>query len=279
MKPFRKAILFLLLLTFLEIFLRKGFIGQLIPISIPPGLGGLLVFTAFAVCAWFITKRFAYSDQMKMGDLGISFSKKNQLEFYMGLIVGVALWGIVALSQSIFAGFSWILRPDFNALTLIHGLFFIFIADLGTELYMRGYPLIKLEEGVGVKAAIGIMVLFELLKGFVFNIGGDLLFYAISIPVLHTIFFSIIYFKTRRLGASLGVHTGANFITISIFDLRIEQSGQVIPAGLFQADTDLENLSIEALQMPWLVMAGVFCFAVFIWWNNTKRFGIVHDRN
>ena len=91
--------------------------------------------------------------------------------------------------------------------------------------------------------------------------------YAIVIPVLHVIFFSIIYFKTRRLGASLGIHTGANFITISIFDLRVEQTGQLIPAGVFQSDTSLENLSVHALQMPWVIMALMFSVIVYCWWK------------
>ena len=193
-------------------------------------------------------------------------SKPNQFDFLIGFLVGVVLWGIVSLSQSYFAGFSWVLRPDFNAITLIHGLVFIFIADLGTELYTRGYPLIKLEEGFGAKMAIAIMVFFEIFKSFAYSPGGDLFYYAIIIPVLHIVFFSIIYFKTRRLGASLGVHTGANLVSISIFDLREEQSGQIIPSGIFQADAELENLSIHALQIPWVVMATLFIVATYIWW-------------
>ena len=110
------------------------------------------------------------------------------------------------------------------------------------------------------------MVLFVGMKSFSFDMEGELLFYAMMIPALHTIFFSIIYFKTKRLGASLGIHTGANFITISIFDLRIEQPGQAIPSGIFQPSVELETLSLTALQLPWVVMALFFSVAVYIWW-------------
>ncbi len=266
MKPFGKAIIFLVLLTLLDFLLRKGFIGHFFPFPLPQNFNVMLLFTLFAGCAWIITKQFARSDQMSLDDLGISMSGKNQVEFLVGFLAGSALWGIVALSQSLFAGFSWIIRPEFSAISLIYGLLFIFIADLGTELYTRGYPLSKLEESLGAKVAIVLMVFFEILKSFAFNIGGDLLFYAVLIPALHIVFFSIIYFKTRRLGASLGVHTGANFITISIFDLRVEQPGQAIPAGIFKANTDLETLSIHALQIPWVVMAVLFIVVTYIWW-------------
>ncbi len=256
-----------MLLTLIDFLFRKGLVGHFLPFVLPLNLNILLLFAMFTGCAWFITKRFAQSDQMRLNDLGISLSKSNQIDFFIGFVVGTVLWGIVSLSQSLFTGFSWVLRPDFNALTLIHGLVFIFIADLGTELFTRGYPLIKLEEGFGAKAAIAIMVFFEVLKSLAFNIGSDLLLYAVLIPTLHIVFFSIIYFKTRRLGASLGVHTGANFITISVFDLRIEQPGQAIPAGIFQADADLETLSLHALQLPWVVMALMFSIATYIWWT------------
>ena len=266
MKPAVKAILFLILLALLDFLLRKGFVSHFIPFPLPSNLSALLLFTVFAGCAWFITKWYARSDNMSMSDLGISLSRSNQYDLTAGFAVGVVLWGIVALSQSVFAGFSWVLRPDFNWLSLLYGLFFIFIADLGTELYMRGYPLVKLEEGFGAKMAVVIIVLVEVLKSVAFNFGSDLFLYAVIIPVLHVLFFSIIYFKTRRLGASLGIHIGANFITISIFDLRPEQAGQVIPSGLFQANTDLENLSVHALQLPWVVMAVLFSIAVYVWW-------------
>ena len=205
---------------------------------------------------------------MSMNDLGISLSRRNQFEFIVGFFVGVGLWGIVSICQSFSADFSWVLRPDFDPLTLIHGLLFIFVADLGTELYTRAYPLSKLGAGFGARMAILIMVLIEVGKSVGYNYGSDLLLYAVLIPVLHIVFFSIIYFKTKRLGASLGVHTGANFITISIFDLRPAQPGQAIPAGLFQADTGLESLSVHALQLPWVVMAILFSAAMYFWWIN-----------
>lgn len=169
------------------------------------------------------------------------------------------------------ADYSWILRPDINLLNIFYGLIFIFIADLGTELYTRGYPLTKFKESFGVKYAIIIMVFFVGLKSFSFDLKGEFLFYTILIPALHTIFFSIIYFKTKRLGSALGAHTGANFITISIFDLRIEQPGQAIPAGIFQPNVELESLSLGALQLPWVFMALIFSVAVYFWWDKKER--------
>ena len=57
-------------------------------------------------------------------------------------------------------------------------------------------------------------------------------------------FYSIIYFKTKRLGTAMEIHTGANFVTISIFDRRIEQPRQAISAGIFQPYVNLEALSL-----------------------------------
>ena len=274
MKPFIKAILFLVILTLFDFLLRKGLIASFVPVPLPHNLTFLLLFSAFAACAWLTTKWFARSGQITLNDLGVSLSKYNRLEFYYGLLIGVVLWAIVSLSQSVAAGFSWELRPDINFLNLIYGLVFIFIADLGTELFYRGYPLTKFRESFGAKIAIVIMVAFVGLKSFSFHIDGEILLYTMLIPALHTVFFSFIYFKTKRLGGALGVHTGANFVTISIFDLRVEQPGQAIPAGIFQSDVDLETLSLTALQLPWVIMAVVFSVATYFWWKRRTDIAI-----
>ncbi len=110
-----------------------------------------------------------------------------------------------------------------------------------------------------------VIDIFVGFKSYSFDVEGELLFYTIMIPALHTIFFSIIYFKTKRLGAALGVHTGANFVTISIFDLRVGHPNQAIPSGVFQSNTALEDLSLTALQLPWVIIALVFSIGVYFW--------------
>lgn len=271
MKPFLKAILFLTLLTVLDFALRKGFVGFFIPFKWPQNSEILFLFTLFAVLSWFITKWFCKTDKISLGDLGISFNTVNRYEFLYGFLIGVGLWAIVSIVQSVTAGFSWNLRPDFNLFNLIYGLIFIFIADLGTELFTRGYPLTKFKDSFGGMAAIALMVVAVAIRSFSFDVEGKLLFYSILIPALHTIFFSIIYFKTKRLGGALGVHTGANLVTISIFDSRIEQPGQAIPSGIFEPNVDLETLSITALQLPYVLMAIAFSIAVYFWWSKNEH--------
>lgn len=266
MKPFLKAGLFLVILTILDFLFRKGLVAFFIPFDLSKNITALFLYALFAALSWLITKWFCKKDGIGLNDLGISFNSRNRLEFFYGLLIGIGLWAIVSIIQSVSAGFSWILRPDVNLLNVFYGLLFIFIADLGTELYTRGYPLTRFEDSFGAISAIIIMVFFVGLKSISLEMQGGLLIYAILIPALHTVFFSIIYFKTRRLGAAVGVHTGANFITISIFDLRVEQSGQVIPAGIFQPNVDLETLSLAALQLPFVFMAILFSIAVYFWW-------------
>lgn len=272
MKPYLKATLFLIILTLFDFLFRKGLVGHFIPFQLSSNYVILILFTVFAFLSWLITKWFCRRDNISTHhDLGISLNSKNRNEFFIGFLVGVILWGIVSIIQSVTAGFSWELRPNISVYNIFYGLIFIFIADLGTELYTRGYPLKRFEDSFGTRIAIVIMVFFVGLKSFTFAIGFELLFYVMIIPALHTIFFSIVYFKTRRLGAALGIHTGANFVTISIFDLRIEQPNQAIPSGLFQSNTDIETLSLTALQLPWVLVAVLFTIAVYYWWEKQKK--------
>lgn len=267
MKPYLKAVLFLVILTTLDFLFRKGFIAFIIPIGLPRNFTLLFLFSLFALFSWLVTKWFCASDKIKLQDLGISLDSKNRSEFIYGFFIGVILWAIVSITQSFTAGFSWEFRPNISMFNIIYGLLFVFIADLGTELYTRGYPLKKLKDNFGANLAIIFMVFFVGLKSYSFEAEGELLFYIIMIPALHTIFFSIIYFKTKRLGAALGVHTGANFITNSIFDLRTEQPNQAIPSGVFQSNVDLENVSLAALQLPYIFMALIFSVFVYFWWK------------
>lgn len=271
MKIFLKAIFFLIILTILDFLLRKGLLAFFIPFQLPQFLVEFILFTLFTLSSWLVTKWFCKKDKITLKDLGITFNTRNRLEFYLGFIIGVVLWAIVSFSQAFLAGFSWELKPDVSIINVAYGLIFIFIADLGTELFTRGYPLKTFEKSVGSNAAIIIMMFFVGLKSYSSQVEGDLLFYTILIPFLHTIFFSIIYLKTSRLGASLGMHTGANFITISIFDLRPEQENQVIPPGVFQSSLDLETLSLTALQLPWVIMALIVSIVVYVWWGNDKK--------
>lgn len=271
MKIFLKAIFFIIILTVLDFLLRKGLVAFFIPFQLPQQLSILFLFSLFTLLSWFITKWFCKKDKITLHDLGISLSVRNGQEFFVGFIIGVVLWAIVSISQAYLAGFSWELRSNVSLINIVYGLVFIFIADLGTELFTRGYPLKTFEKSGGSNAAIIIMVFFVGLKSYSSQVEGELLFYTILIPLLHTIFFSIIYLKTSRLGASLGIHTGANFITISIFDLRPEQENQAIPQGVFQSTVDVETLSLTALQLPWVIMALVFSVIVYIWWIKDKR--------
>lgn len=142
MKPYLKATLFLIILTLFDFLFRKGLVGHFIPFQLSSNYVILILFTVFAFLSWLITKWFCRRDNISTHhDLGISLNSKNRNEFFIGFLVGVILWGIVSIIQSVTAGFSWELRPNISVYNIFYGLIFIFIADLGTELYTRGYPL------------------------------------------------------------------------------------------------------------------------------------------
>jgi len=269
-KPYIKAIFFLIILTIADFLLRKGFVASFIPFKLESNFLILFLFVLFAIFGWLVTTWFSKSDKISLGDIGISFNTKNRFEFLYGFFIGFCLWGIVSITQALLANFSWELRSDINYFNIVYGLIFIFIADLGTELYVRGYALTRFKDSFGYTLAIIIMVFFVGLSSYSPNLQGELLFYAMLIPALHTIFFSIIYFKTKRLGAALGVHTGANFVTISIFDLRVAQPNQAIPPGILQPNVELETLSLTALQLPWVFMAIIFSVAAYFWGAKLK---------
>ena len=271
MRSIIKPVLYLLIVFALDLALRKGYLVFPLPFKLPLNGNILFYFFLFMVLALFFTRWFSKKDGGSLNTLGIGCDSKNRVDFLYGFFVGLILWGIVSLVQGWTAGFSWELKSNINWIPVCYGLVFIFIADLGTELFTRGYALSKFKDSFGAKMAIVIMVFFVGLTSMFSGASGELLVYAILIPILHTVFFSIIYFKTKRLGAAVGVHTGANFITISIFDLRVEQPGLAIPSGIFGPNVDVNTLSLSAVQLPWVVMAVLFSILVYFWWQRNKQ--------
>lgn len=261
-----KAILFLFLLWLFDVLFRAGLIGHLFSIPIQGKMGGLIMYTLFAGMAWGATRLFCRWDQIRFADLGISLGRNNRREFWFGLLVGIIFWAIISYFQGLISGFSWTIQEDILIPNLLFGLLFIFVADLGTELFMRGYPMIRFREAYGPPVAIFLLSLFVGLKSLSPNLSGELLGYAILIPVLHNVFFSIIYLRTKRLGGSLGVHIGANFVSICIFDLDGEQAGELIPHGFIQPDRAIEELSMHTLQLPYVIGAVIFSVLVFYFW-------------
>ena len=112
MKPYLKAISFLVILTILDFLFRKGALAFFIPFKLPHTITILLLFTLFMLSSLLLTKWFCKKDKLSLNDLGISFDSKNRLEFLYGFLIGFALWAIVSMTQSYTAGFSWELRPN-----------------------------------------------------------------------------------------------------------------------------------------------------------------------
>lgn len=268
MKPVYKSFLYLIILTVLDFSLRKGALP--LPLPLPKQLSLFLLFFLFAVIALFLTKKFSNSDNLSLTDLGISLAQNNRTDFLKGLGVGIFLWGLVAISQSFTASFSWVFRPEINGYQIAYGLLFVFVADVGTELYYRGYALTQFKNHWGAIAAITFMVLFSGFRSFSFEAEGELLFYMMIIPALHTIFFSLIYFKTKRMGAAIGIHTGANFITNSIFDLRPTQANAAIPEGMLEPTIDITTVSLTSLHGPYVLMAILFSLAIYFWFKPSE---------
>lgn len=137
MKPFLKAFFFLLVVWIFDLLLRMGLILHFIPFQLPSNFTLLVLFLLFVLVSYFITRWFCKKDHIKTKDLGTNYDLKNRLDFLYGFIIGFVLWAVVSLLQLWMAGFSWELRTNISFYHIIYGLIFIFIADLGTELFTR----------------------------------------------------------------------------------------------------------------------------------------------
>lgn len=253
-----KAFSFLAILSVLDMTLRDGVLERLFGDVSSTFLLAFVFYSLFAALALTITVWFCRWDGIRLKTLGIGLDRTNRRDFLCGLVLGVIVWSLVSFTVSASAGFSWEFQLGNALINMWIGLIFIFIADLGTELYVRGYGLTGLKTVFGPYVAIAAISTLVGLRSYSPSVPSETLFYVVLIPTLHAILFSIVYFKTGRLGASVGIHTGGNFATISLFDFGRK-------GGLLHPDIDIQALSIHSIQLPFVAAALLLIVFVCVW--------------
>ncbi len=260
------AIVFLLLMAGLSWLMRTGGVLMFLP-ALPQPYTLYALYGLFAVAALLITAWFCKRDGLSLRQLGIGVDRNNRRDFVWGLLIAIALWGAMALVMTVTAGIRWQWHPEFLFPNLIIGLVFIFVADLGTEVAYRGYGLTRLSQGIGPWPAILCIAVFVGLQAYSPGRQESMQVYAMLIPALHAVFFALLYLYTGRLGASVGLHTGGNLASISLFDFDGNVPGQLIPAGVFQPGETVMTNSAHAIQLPFVITALLIILALVLLWR------------
>ncbi len=211
------VVIFMIMNAIVSVVIRFGFGGQPKDKTLVTALlGVLLVMTATS--AVYLSRR--YLDKKSFSSLGLKIAGASLSDllfgfFLSGLMIGVVYFSLRALGWINFQSLAW--PVDWAKLTL---LFLGVGATVGCweELVFRGYLLQNLQEGLGLKWAIGISCL---LYGVIHLLNPN------ATPLSGLIIAGIGYLRilgwlrTRQLWLSMGMHAGWNFFQGPIFGFAV----------------------------------------------------------
>lgn len=152
-----KAILFCIIFT--GLFIALTFLKSLTPEKSERLVHGIIGTLAAILTTWLFLK----FDRKTFADIGLKFEKATVKKFFIGILIGIGIMGLLSMSVIYFSGFkietnsnSDILNFLFLTLPLIP---LAFLEELG----FRAYPLQILKDKVGIRSCIIITsVLFAL---------------------------------------------------------------------------------------------------------------------
>ena len=199
-----KSILFCAVFTGLLIILSfaKGFIPNEFE-RLTHGIIGTLA-------ALLATVLFLRLDRKRFSDIGLTFERKTVIKFFVGVIIGVVVMGLLATSVIYFSNLEIKINQGSN---LLH--FFLMTAPLlplafMEELGFRAYPLELLKNRVGIRFSIIItsilFALYHIVNGW--SIASS--FYG---PAVWGLLFGLAAIYSKGIAMPTGIHYAANLTT------------------------------------------------------------------
>jgi len=244
--------------TFTGLFVLCSFLKSFVPGSMERLAHG----TIGTLVALGTTYLFLRIDKKSFADIGLKFEKATLKRFFSGVLAGIVLMGLLALSAIFMADFKIEFNPNSNLLYFLYATLPLIPLAFMEELGFRGYPLVLLQEKSGSRKAIIITsVLFAL-----YHIANG---WPIQGAFLGAGVWGIIYglaaVYSRGLAMPTGIHYAANLIQ-AVFGLSNDSYNLLI---LKQQDgTSLENYQSSTMEtvLPQisLLIFGVICMKWFL---------------
>ena len=215
------VIVFMLLNAIVSVVIRFGFGGPTRDKTWATALLGLLLVIT-ATSAVYLSRR--YFDKKSFSSLGLRTTRASMFDLIFGFLLSGLMMGLMFLALYAFGwikfqGLAWP-QDQFTVFTQLSLLFFGTGAMVGwwEELVFRGYLLQNLEEGVGLKWAIGIScVLYGVIH--LLNPNANLLSGLLIAAIGYLRIFG--WLRTRQLWLSMGMHAGWNFFQGPIFGFAV----------------------------------------------------------
>ena len=199
-----KSVLFCVLFT--GLFFVFSFAKNLIPNNFERLAHGIIG----TLAAFLATILFLKFDRKKFSDIGLRFEQKTIGRFFVGVVAGVVIMGLLAMSAMYFNNVGIEVNPKSNFLNFfLMTLPLIPLAFL-EELGFRAYPLQILKDKIGIRLSIIItsilFALYHIANGW--TIASS--FYG---PAVWGLVFGLAAIYSKGIAMPTGIHFAANLTT------------------------------------------------------------------
>ncbi len=206
--------------TFWACFWLLLFVLRRIPVPLSPELGNLVFGIAGTLGALVLVRIFLRLDGKSFSDINLIRGRQTPVRFVFGVVVGIALVGVMLATVVLLAGLrvEAVPNPDYwDAIGF--SILVLFALALMEEVAFRTYPLIELLDAIGVRTAIyATSFFFALYHGLdPANLLG---------PGVWGLLFGVTAIATRGIAFPLGFHFGLNWMQ-SLFGMKTQFASSV----------------------------------------------------
>ena len=221
----RLAFQFILMeeIVFLGYLIFPGFTTTIVGTALVSGLGIIL-------SVWLCTR---YLDRRSVSDLGLHIRGVWFLEFILGLLTSAVAMLFIFVTEWSFGwlkveGYAWNLSGNSGYIWYLAGyLILMMFVGFYEELMYRGYQLTNLLEGLTTEnndkrgAVIGAILISSVLFGAAHLSNPHVTWMAAFNIMTAGFMLAIPFFVTGRLGLSIGLHAGWNFVEAGILGFPV----------------------------------------------------------
>jgi len=244
--------------TFTGLFVLFSFLKSFVPDNFERLTHG----TIGTMVALLTTYLFLKIDKKSFADIGLKFEKATIKRFFSGVLAGIVLMGLLALSAIFMADFKIEVNPNSNFLYFLYATLPLIPLAFMEEVGFRGYPLVLLQEKTGPRNAIIItsllFALYHIANGW--TIQGAFLGAGVW-----GIVYGLAAVYSRGLAMPTGIHYAANLIQ-AVFGLSNDSYNLLILKQQYGASLESYQSSLMETLIPQisLLIFGVICMKWYL---------------
>ena len=165
------------------------------------------------LAAFLTTVLFLKFDKQKFSDIGLIFERKTIIKFFVGVVIGVVIMGLLAISVINFTRLKIHINPHSNFLHFLLITFPLLPLAFMEELAFRAYPLQILKDKIGMRSSLIITsVLFALYHA----VNGWTISSSFCGPAVWGLIYGLAAIYSKGIAMPTGIHYAANLTTSSL---------------------------------------------------------------